>query len=321
MSRLLLDQIDSAPVREGRPRLFAMVTTRSSRDYTPHAVRTFFETTPLRPVDRLVLISNDDPDAAEELRGYPQCEVRLNPEPRGFAANANRCIDEALARGADLFFMNNDIIFSDEWLPPLLGADDAILVPLSNREVGYAASVVVMQTKHVAGTLVLQAPMELRQYLQAPRMFEAIVEMHRRGGYGSNSLIVIPFYCVRLPLPILQAVGKFDERFGRAGGEDYDYALRAWLAGFELKLVLGSYLLHFWGKSTIYAKDSGPTTYDRGFLQIFKDKWGVPLYRFVLEESTDIIAAIPGVAPALETKNFAEVIRLAQRQPVPVFLP
>jgi len=149
-------------------------------------------------------------------------------------------ITEALATASDLFFMNNDVIYTDDWLTPLLGNDRAILSPVSNREVQYAGSAVVVSTQHVATTMVLKAPMDLSEYLESPRMFQALAEAHRKTGSGYLPLLVFPFFCVKLPLPVLQSVGKFDEAFGRAGGEDYDYALRAWLAGFEVKLALKS---------------------------------------------------------------------------------
>jgi hypothetical protein len=46
-----------------RSKIFAMVTTLKSREYTPHAVETFFENTELNDTDRFILISNDDPNA------------------------------------------------------------------------------------------------------------------------------------------------------------------------------------------------------------------------------------------------------------------
>lgn len=305
----------------GRPRVFAMVTTLTSRAYTPHALQTFFETTALRDQDSFVLVSNDDPDAASLIPPQAQrLELRINRSPQSFAANANQMITEALATHSDLFFMNNDVIYADQWLPPLLGDDRAILSPVSNREVQYAGSAVVVASQHVATTMTLKAPMELSEYLASPRMFQALAEAHRKTGNGYLPLIVFPFFCVKLPLPILEAVGKFDEEFGRAGGEDYDYALRAWLAGFEVKLALGSYLLHFWGKSTWTASDgdSKKPGYDTSFLEKFEAKWGTSLFRYTLQENDSEVSNNPELTALRQSGNLAGLISRLMKQPVPL---
>jgi hypothetical protein len=307
-----------------RPRLFAMVTTLASREYTTYALQTFFETTPLRDSDTVVLISNDDPNAAalvpSNARGL---RLIINPSPQGFAANANQMIAQALATRSDLFFMNNDIIFADDWLIPLLGHDRTILSPVSNREVQYAGSAVVVSSQHVATTMVLKAPMELSEYLASPRMFQALAEAHRKTGSGYLPLLVFPFFCVKLPLPVLETVGKFDEIFGRAGGEDYDYALRAWLAGFDVKLALGSYVLHFWGKST-WTAGSGlpqPPSYDTSFLQRFEEKWGSSLYRYTLQENDSEVATNPDLLALRKSGNLSQLIARMMKQSIPIHIP
>jgi GT2 family glycosyltransferase len=307
-----------------RPRLFAMVTTLKSRDYTPYALESFLETTPLRDCDSVVLISNDDPKAAQLIPSHSRnIELINNSSPRGFAANANEMISRALVTQSDLLFMNNDIIYSDNWLLPLLGNDHTILSPLSNREVQYAGSAVVVASQHVATTMVLKAPMELSEYLESPRMFQALAEAHRKtAGDGYLPMLVFPFFCVKLPLPVLQGVGKFDETFGRAGGEDYDYALRAWLAGFELKVALGSYLLHFWGKSTWTAKDGSthPQSYDTSFLQRFEEKWGGALFRYTLQENDSDVTANPELAELRRVGNLSALVSKLMKQPVEIKL-
>lgn len=304
---------------EGRPRLFAMVTTRRSRDYTPIAIRTFLSTTPLRPEDRLILISNDDPDGVAAFASESRVHVVSNPQPKGFAENANAMIEEALRTGSDLFFMNNDVVFFDQWLEPLLGRDDIVLSPLSNREVQYAASIVVVSTGHVAETTVLKIQMRLEEYQQTPRLFDAIVEAHRKSSVGLIPVIVMPFFCVRIPLPVLQRVGKFDTRFGVAGGEDYDYCFRLWLAGIPVSFQLSSYLLHFWGKSTT-VDGLGPV-YDQGFLPIFKEKWGEKLFSLVLEERSKPIDDDPVAKSCRDRGDIAGIVRALQAKENDIFLP
>jgi hypothetical protein len=254
-----------------------------------------------------VLINNDDPDIATELAQYSAFMTLISHEkPKSFAANANLMIERALNLGADLFFMNNDIIFTDNWLTPCTGSPRTILSPASNREVQLAGSTVVVKTNHVADTVVTGAPMEL----------QGLVEAYTKIANGLLRLIVFPFFCVRLPLSVMQTVGKFDEGFGRAGGEDYDYCLRAWLAGFDVQMALGSYLLHFWGKSTwsgqtaVGGAPSNQSTYNTDFLEIFRNKWGEPLFQYVLRENDEYIRHNPQASLLRESGDLSALVRL-----------
>lgn len=315
-------------IPDGPARLFAMVSTAKSRAYTPHALRSFFETTSLRPIDSFVLINNDDPELPAVAAPYHELVTLISHEqPRGFAANANLMIERAVSQGADLFFMNNDIIFTDNWLHPCVGNPRTILSPASNREVQLAGSAVVVKTGHVANTVITNAPMELSDYLGSPRMFEALAEAYTKVAQGLLQLIVFPFFCVRLPLAVMQALGKFDEKFGRAGGEDYDYCLRAWLAGFDVQMAVGSYLLHFWGKSTWsgqtgnQSQATDQSSYNTEFLEIFRNKWGDPLFQYVLRENDEHIKRDPHASNLRTTGNLAALVKLLMAKPVDIFIP
>jgi len=227
-------------------------------------------------------------------------------------------IAEALTSHADLFFLNNDIIFSENWLLPLLDSGESICAPISNREVQYVGSVVLPKTQNVQQMFLFDGPMTLEQYLAAPRMFDAIAEAHRRDSSGRMSLTVFPFYCVKLPLSVLQRVGKFDEGFGVAGGEDYDYCLRAWLAGFDVHMTLGTILLHFWGKSTWSPEEGQREEYKRDFLEIFRAKWGEALYRYVLCEDDSLIRANPQAEKSRQSGDLKSMIEQVMRPGVPV---
>ncbi len=310
-------------IPDGPKRLFAMVSTRSSRAYTPHALRSFFETTGMRGEDRLILINNDDPDFDEIATPFrDHITLITRPEPYGFSKNANTMIEEALRTGSDLFFMNNDVIFTDNWLAPLTGYEHSILSPISNREVQYVGSAVVVKTHHVLNMVTTQAPMDIEHYLASPRMFQAIAEAHNRSSSGLLTLIVFPFFCVRLPQSVMQRVGKFDESFGMAGGEDYDYCLRACLAGFDVQMNLASYLLHFWGKSTWTAGEKGAPNpnYNIDFLEVFRKKWGEALFQFVLRDKDSLIQSNPEAKALLDSRNLPELIRLLMPNKVDIHI-
>src|SRR4051794_32919852 len=116
-------------------RVFGMITTLSSKRYTEYALNTFIDTTPLRPQDRFLLIDNDGawetlPDAL-----VPFGDKITNSKEKSFAANMNEVMAFAFSKRADLFLLNNDLIFTKDWLSPLLAPEISILSPISNREV------------------------------------------------------------------------------------------------------------------------------------------------------------------------------------------
>ena len=257
--------MSAAAAGGARPTHFGMVTTAKSARYTGPALDSFFRFTEFGADDRFVLIDNDG--------GYtPPAGLRLecvaNPAPKSFAANVNEAIAGALRADADLVFLNNDIIFSPGWLPPLKSRDDAILIPLCNQNVVY---------DH--GGFALKAAMDLDEYTGHEDNFLAIVAAHRAdvAMRGMRHSLLIPFYCFRLPHRVMATLGPFDEGFGTGGGEDIDYRVRAHIAGFRVLIAAESYLLHFGGKSTWRSgeADAETKTRDALYRRRLIEKWGV----------------------------------------------
>ncbi len=312
--------ISSVP---GRSRLFAFISTARAREYTPHSVRTFLENTPIRVSDKVVVINNDDPDPLP-LPSHPQLESITHSAPLGFAHNANLMIDHALSEERDLYLLNNDLIFSREWLEPFSEQTDAIVVPSSNQDSQYAGTIVIPTQGQVCAMLVLSASMHLQTYLESPHLFDAIAHTHRTKSGGYLGLVTAPFFCVKIPLSILKQVGKFDTSFGRAGGEDYDYSLRAWKAGFPTVRATRSFLLHFGGRSTWNL--STPTDertdydplYDTSFVNIFKKKWGEPLTELIFKANVGSLQSYPGAEDALKRLDIRALISLLGARDVPV---
>lgn len=290
-------------------KIFGMVTTRASEKYTLPALESFFRHTPLAPDDEFYLIDNDGgyapPNSLQD-----RAQLLHNDTPKGFAANANQVVDIALRKRADLYFLNNDLIFPRRWIEPLLVDDDAILSPLSPREVQFAASVLNTKNQHVLSTVVLTNPMELEAHLDNPAAFEFIAEAHRRSSEGYWSLFIVPFFGVKIPFRVLEAVGHFDEGFGVGGGEDYDYCLRALLAGFQVKFALGSYLLHFGGKSSWAGVEDTTrrSAREEHFMRYFEAKWGPKLFQLALRENEGILSSDSELRELLEKKDHRGIV-------------
>lgn len=291
-------------------KIFGMVTTSHSAKYTDHALRSFFENTNLDPEDEFHLIDNDGSFDPEKLRSRPQAFYVKNQSPLSFSANANQMVIKALENEADLYFLNNDVIFTPNWINPLLIREDSILSPICNRELQYDSN--VFKSKLV---------MELEDYLGKEDGLKRLVEVHRSQRQGTLQVIALPFFCVKIPHKILHDVGLFDQEFGKGGGEDYDYCLRAYLAGYRVKYALPSYLLHFGGKSTYSGAESREQQEQRElkFRTYFGVKWGMDLLKLIMFEDESVISQHEGLWDLIQKGNQRQVIQaLKSDQRVPI---
>ena len=278
-------------------KLFGMVTTAKSARYTEHALRSFFENTTLADKDRFLLIDNDG--GYELPLQHPQLELHRNATPLGFAENGNQLIDLANKEKADLFFLNNDIILTPNWLEPLLVDNSAIMTPLSNREVQYNF-----------GDISFPMIMQLDDYFGKEAALKDLVTAHRSSAQGQLKVTVLPFFCVRIPYLVLSSIGHFDTSFGKAGAEDYDYCLRAFLGGFSVKYALQSYVLHFGGKSSYSGAETKEQQDERElkFRSMFGYKWGMQLLKLILFEDREILREGTPLAEEIKKGNHRYVI-------------
>ncbi|WKZ57395.1 MAG: hypothetical protein QY326_01640 [Bdellovibrionota bacterium] len=292
------------------PAVFGMVTTQGSHAYTGPALESFFRATPLSPEDSLLLIDNDNSWPSSLLPS--QVELVRNASPAGFAQNMNLVLRTAAQRQVDAYLLNNDVIFAPGWRSALEAAGDRIAVPLSNREVQYAVSVINLKTNAALAALGCGMPSTLADYQAFPEGFAAIAAAHARAAQGFWPVYVAPYYCVRIPRRAIEQIGLLDEAFGRGGGEDYDYSLRALLAGISTCFVLGAYLLHFGGKSSW---DGAETTEEQAareaqFFAHFRAKWGEPLFQYICRENSTLATQIfPDLKSREESGALADIVR------------
>jgi GT2 family glycosyltransferase len=275
---------------------FAMVTTRGSAAYTPHALHTFFGNTPLSPGDEFFLIDNDGQSAFDS-----RVNLIRNPAPLGFAANVNQIMRLANAKKADLFFLNNDIIFTPEWLPPLCASTPvpAIVSPLSNQ-----------QMQHSNRNFQCRKTMELSDYLGHESALVEIAQEQRRRGAGFRPDFHVYFFCIKIPHAVYSVVGQLDESFGPGGGEDADYCLRCHLANVPVLFAMQSYVLHFAGKSTWSGPETPAQRQVREAIhqQAFIRKWGRPLFDLTFCGNGDALHADPQLLQAFNRGDFQFVV-------------
>ena len=133
--------------------------------------------------------------------------------------------------------------------------------------------------------------MYLENFLGREEEYEQICKAHCESYSGFLKMMVMPFFVVKIPYQALIKVGMFDEEFGEGGGEDFDYALRANLLDIPVGYVLGSYLLHFGGKSTWEGEEEQKRQEARQakYREVFKNKWGEKLFDLILNENSSIL--------------------------------
>jgi len=280
-------------------KIFGMVTTRDSWEYTSYAIKSFFRTTKATPNERLILIDNDESFEEDASWFSPYLEIFKNKEPKSFAANVNFVMGMAKETQADLFFLNNDVVFTENWINPLLIDEPSIISPLSNREVQY---------EH--GGVKWANVLKLSDYLGKQNIVKEVAEMHRAKLQGYKKVISLPFFCVKIPYSVYQTVGPLDEGFGKGGAEDNDYCLRAYQSGFDVKYALQSYVIHFSGKSTWAGGESKEGTDERvrTYREAFEKKWGKSLLKLLIDFDDSVIHSSPELVEAAKREDFKAII-------------
>jgi GT2 family glycosyltransferase len=259
---------------------FGMVNIKKSNLYTYHAIESFFAKTNFDSSlgDKFYLIDNDYSLLRLPENSREKCIVIKNEEPKSFAQNVNSILTIALEEGANLVFLNNDIIFTHDWLPPLLKSDAAITLPCCNQYEVYKNN-----------DFSLNVAMDLKDFIGHEKTFEEIIIRRRKNRFGPEYIHshFLPFYCFRLPHAIASKVGLFDEGYGKGGAEDIDYRIRANLNGFDVIIALDSYVLHFMGKSTWRGAETPEQTEERDYIykKEFISKWGEKLANIFLNPS------------------------------------
>lgn len=279
--------------------IFGMVTTRSSTTYTSYALESFFRHTCLEDSDRFLLIDNDGSFAKRELDKYPAVEFLVNDIPRSFAENMNTALREAEACDAELYFLNNDLIFTPNWLTPLASMNNRIVLPSSNVEFKYRA-----------GDLEINPTMDLAEYLGKESLFQAISQAHCRAHNGFKSYYRPAYFCVKIPALVYKSVGLLDEGFGAGGAEDMDYSIRAILQGFEIGYALDSFILHFQGKSTWRGAETESETRNRNdrYIAAFRDKWGEALTRLFIFGDEQMLDSREELVNAMRDGHYHPVV-------------
>lgn len=283
--------------------VFAILHVPWSAKYTTFALQSLLDHTKLGPDDQLLLIGH--------CSGYspvpPHVQYIVAPGAVTFAQKANFALRHSMVFGADLWLLSNDVYFTPNWREAADNCDNVIALPACNQ-------LLTGQTRD--GKVVIPPTLSLDDFGSAHRQLADSIAMESEATRCGEEVSrpVMPFYVVRLPSRIYQTVGLFDENFIN-GCEDVDYRLRALQAGFECVYRMGTYLVHFHGKSTWDGSETPEITSNResAVLANFRRKWGSVAEHVFLYG--DYNAVPGGEGPSLaQACRWRDLLDLTQRQ-------
>ena len=187
-----------------------------------------------RRLYELIVVDNGSTDGtleylSELIRSRSDIKVIANPANLGFGAGNNQGI--AAAQGEFIGILNNDLILTAGWLERMISQANhsdrvGVVGPRSN---------------------VVSGPQELTSldYGDVPQMHLAADELAaEQSGQGFSYPRVVGF-CMLVKRAVIDAIGGFDERFGRANFEDDDFCWRVNTAGFECRVADDVFIHHF----------------------------------------------------------------------------
>ena len=280
-----------------------MVTLQSTNLYTGYALESFFKYTNLDADDEFLLINNDGCETNKYLT-YKKVKTIKNSNPLNFAENVNHIIDRAIKKRKNLIFLNNDLIFTDNWFKPINKSSNEISIPSNNQ---------IFQYQSDCGNLKLKITMNLNDFNRKHELLNSIVKKHKQKFESIKKFqtLLMPFSCFKVPYNILCEVGHLDTSYGTGGGEDVDYRIRCAAKGYEVNFLMDSFLLHFHGKSTwgVETKDETEKR-NRIYTKAFLKKWGSEMTQiFILRKDFSDILEKKGLEHLFKKGKFGDLIR------------
>ena len=256
-----------------------MVTIKNTNSYTDYALKSFFKNTPINDGDDFFLIDNDGCETDKFLT-YGKIKIIKNINPLNFAENVNQIIDIAIKNKKDLIFLTNDLVFTEDWIKPILLNSSNISIPSNNQ---------IFQYQSDCGNLKLKVTMDSNDFNENYDLLNDIVRKHKKKFKPNQKFqtLLMPFSCFKIPYDILNQVGYLGTSYGTGGGEDVDYRIRCAIKGYDVNFLLDSYLLHFHGRST-WGIETRKQTEERNkkYTEVFLKKWGYDMTQiFILRKN------------------------------------
>ena len=179
-----------------------MVTVKNTNYYTDYALKSFFKNTPINDDDDFFLIDNDGCETSK-FSTYGKIKIIKNNHPLNFAENVNQIIDIAIKNKKDLIFLTNDLVFTEDWIKPVLLNSSDISIPSNNQ---------IFQYQSDCGNLKLKVTMDSKDFNENYDLLNDIVKKHKKKFKPNQKFqtLLMPFSCFKIPYNILNQVGYLD---------------------------------------------------------------------------------------------------------------
>ena len=283
--------------------IFAMVTIKNTNSYTNYALKSFFKNTTINDDDDFLLIDNDG-CKTDKFSTYGKIKIIKNNHPLNFAENVNQVIDIAIKNKKDLIFLTNDLIFTKDWVTPILLNSSSISIPSNNQ---------IFQYQSECGNLKLKFAMDYKDFNENYELLNDIAKKHKKRFNPNQKIqtLLMPFSCFKIPYYILNQVGYLDNSYGTGGGEDIDYRIRCAIKGHDVNFLIDSYILHFNGMST-WGIETKKQIEERNkkYTEVFSEKWGSDMTQvFILRRDFFNILEKKGIKNLFNEGKFSDLIR------------
>jgi GT2 family glycosyltransferase len=210
----------------------------------------------------VIVVDNGCTDATAGWARAHGARVVASRVNLGFAGGVN--LGLAAAAGDVAVLLNNDALATPGWLAGLLGALGR----------GDGTGIAGPRSNWVSDDQILAVP-----YAEAPSAaLDAFAAARHRGHAGAGREVTrVSGLCMAIARPVMDAIGGFDARFEVGNMEDEDYALRARLAGFRLRVADDSFVHHF-GHKTFDLVDEDYDALLEANAMRYAAKWDLPMH-------------------------------------------
>ena len=176
-----------------------MVTIKKTNYYTDYALKSFFKNIPINDDDDFFLIDNDGCETSK-FSTYGKIKIIENNHPLNFAENVNQIIDIAIKNKKNLIFLTNDLVFTEDWIKPVLLNSSDISIPSNNQ---------IFQYQSDCGNLKLKVTMDSKDFNENYDLLNDIVKKHKKKFKPNQKFqtLLMPFSCFKIPYDILKHKG------------------------------------------------------------------------------------------------------------------
>ena len=244
---------------EGRPRVSIVIPVYGQIDYTLMCLQSIASCSARISFETIVVDDKSPDNSLEILQKITGLTVIANTENQGFIRTCNAGAAEA--KGEFLVFLNNDVEVENNWLDELIGSFDCFA---SAGLVG-AKLVYPDGTLQEAGGIIWN---DGSAWNLGRNSDPGLPEFNylRETDYCSGA-------CIAIPTKLFEEVGRFDEHYLPAYGEDSDLAFKVRKAGKKVYYQSMSSVIHYEGVTSGTDTSQGVKSYQVENAKKLYERW------------------------------------------------